>query len=231
MVKHTTKRGDTLVEVMLAVGIFSLVAISIVAVMSGSTSSAQTSLEATLAREEIDTQAEALRFIHSSYIADSKNSETESPYKDIWGAIKNRAIKPGSLDSNYPPTECKAIYEDDYLENQNAFVINYRNLKDGGAYVPSGAGSTGLFGVASTYPRIVYESDTELINDNDPKINSVEGIYVTAVKGNDGGDPGGDPDFYDFYIRTCWYGSGERTASTISTVIRLINPEIVINQN
>lgn len=227
MVKHTTKRGDTLVEVMLAVGIFSLVAISIVAVMSGSTSSAQTSLEATLAREEIDTQAEALRFIHSSYIADSKNSETESPYEPIWEAIKSRAIKPGSLDSNYPPTECKAIYEDGYLENQNAFVINYRNLKDRGAYVPSSAGSTGLFGVASTYPRIVYESDTKLINDNGPNINSVEGIYVTAVKGNDSDDP----DFYDFYIRTCWYGSGERTASTISTVIRLINPEIVINQN
>ncbi len=230
MVKHTTKRGDTLVEVMLAVGIFSLVAISIVAVMSGSTSSAQTSLEATLAREEIDTQAEALRFIHSSYIADSKNSETESPYKykEIWDAIKSGAIKPGSLDSNYPPTECKAIYEDDYLENQNAFVINYRNLKDDKAYVSSSAGSTtGLFGAASTYPRIVYESDTELINDNGLNINSVEGIYVTAVKGNDSDDP----DFYDFYIRTCWYGSGERTASTISTVIRLINPEIVINQN
>ena len=61
------KKGDTLIEVLLAVGIFSMIAISVVAVMSGGTSSAQTALETTLTREEIDAQAEALRYIHDSY--------------------------------------------------------------------------------------------------------------------------------------------------------------------
>ena len=76
MIKRVGKRGDTLIEVMLAVGIFSMVAVAVVAVMSGGTSSAQTALETTLAREEIDAQAEALRFIQASYIAD-KNSGDE----------------------------------------------------------------------------------------------------------------------------------------------------------
>ena len=73
MAKHVGKRGDTLIEVMLAVGIFSMVAVAVVAVMSGGTSSAQTALETTLTREAIDAQAEALRFIQSSYIAEKDN--------------------------------------------------------------------------------------------------------------------------------------------------------------
>ena len=64
------KKGDTLIEVLLAVGIFSMIAISVVAVMSGGTSSAQTARETTLAREAIDAQAEALRFIQTAYISD-----------------------------------------------------------------------------------------------------------------------------------------------------------------
>ena len=46
--------GDTLVEVTLAIGIFSMVAIAVVAVVSGSTSGAQSALETTVTREQID---------------------------------------------------------------------------------------------------------------------------------------------------------------------------------
>ena len=63
------KKGDTLVEVSLAIGIFSMVAIAAVSVINGSTNGAQASLESTITREEIDGQAEALRFIQSAYVA------------------------------------------------------------------------------------------------------------------------------------------------------------------
>ena len=62
-------RGDTLVEVSLAIGIFSMVAIAAVSVINGSTNGAQSSLESTITREEIDGQAEALRFIQSAYVS------------------------------------------------------------------------------------------------------------------------------------------------------------------
>ena len=77
--------GDTLVEVALAIGIFSMVAISVVAVVSGSSSGAQSSLETTVTREQIDAQAEALRFIHNSYIADVKSDAKDGDTSDTTG--------------------------------------------------------------------------------------------------------------------------------------------------
>ena len=83
------KKGDTLIEVTLAVGIFSMIAIAIVAVMSNGTAGAQTALETTLAREEIDAQAEALRFIHDAAAADkdsanSNSRDDNSSFYNLW---------------------------------------------------------------------------------------------------------------------------------------------------
>ena len=54
------RKGDTLIEVAIAIAVFSLVAIGVVSVVNGSTSSTQSALEVTVSREEIDAQAEAL---------------------------------------------------------------------------------------------------------------------------------------------------------------------------
>ena len=84
------KKGDTLVEVTLAIGIFSMIAIAVASVMSGGTASAQLALETTLAKEEIDTQAEAIRFVHANYIANKDNPS--HPYVKLWKTITNKAI-------------------------------------------------------------------------------------------------------------------------------------------
>ena len=31
--------------------------------------------------------------------------------------------------------------------------------------------------------------------------------------------------YYDFYIHTCWHSVGAKAASTITTIVRLYNPE------
>ena len=77
------KKGDTLIEVTLAVGIFSMIAVAIAAVMSSGTAGAQTALETTLTREEIDTQAEAIRFIQTSY-STNKNSTEDNKFYQLW---------------------------------------------------------------------------------------------------------------------------------------------------
>ena len=87
------KKGDTLIEVLLAVGIFSMIAISVVAVMSGGTSEAQLALETTLTREEIDAQAEALRYIHDSYISDKNSENSNLPTVNLWKRITGNAIQ------------------------------------------------------------------------------------------------------------------------------------------
>lgn len=236
MAKHVGKRGDTLIEVMLAVGIFSMVAVAVVAVMSGGTSSAQTALETTLTREAIDAQAEALRFIQSSYIAEKDNVNGE--YANLWQAITSNAldIKDKSEDyqksiTQFSPDDCSNLYSGDNLKNQHAFIINTRVLGSD----PSAAfitATNGSFISASTYPRLVYVDEGNLASESfSPSLSSVEGIYIVAVK-----DPGSTTiagtnksAYYDFYIRTCWYGTGDKTPSTISTVMRLYDPGIVKN--
>lgn len=228
------RKGDTLVEVMLAVGIFSMVAIAVVSVVSGSTSSAQTALEATLAREEIDAQAEAIRFIHDSYLADRNGEDNE--YSDIWSNIVGNAAQ--SIADSYPPASCDDLYSgDNSIFGQNAFVINTHKLGEEGAadkvYVEADNGN--IFRRASTYPRLVFEDGGDSLAEEGTgdTLSSAEGIYVVAVK--DSGDTNivtnnnsveSVSAYYDFYIRTCWYGTGDREASTISTVIRLYDPAI-----
>ena len=244
MVKRVGKRGDTLIEVMLAVGIFSMVAVAVVSVMSGGTSSAQTALEATLAREEIDTQAEALRFIQSSYISE-KDTE-DGKFAKLWklitaseyGNSNNVNVITGENGikeiANYSPKECSALYGDDGEAKKYGFVINTRALGDSpytaiiSAKNPDDAGK---FRQASTYPRLIYSDDNSSLTSSsfESDLQAAEGIYIIAVK---------DPNttnitntkksaYYDFYIRTCWYGTGDQTPSTISTVMRLYDPGIV----
>lgn len=239
------KKGDTLIEVTLAIGIFSMVAIAVVAVMSGGTSGTQTALETTIAREEIDAQAEALRFIQSSYIADKDSGDTR--FSDIWKRITGTAISattPGA--TTYAPTSCADLYDstkDGSVSNLNAFIINTRKLGDStanaGDIVVRAKYDTNKFFQTTTYPRILYGRNASETEDNSELVSTsasnalyrAEGIYVVAVKDDKTThivtDTGSEikQAFYDFYIRTCWYGSGADTPSTIATVIRLYDPD------
>lgn len=246
------KKGDTLIEVTLAVGIFSMIAIAIVAVMSNGTSNAQTSLESTLAREEVDSQTEALRFIQSSAIIEN---DPNGKYSKLWDTITKHAItKEGEFKDEtiekilqYSPESCDELYDNNQDDPNNiyfqkAFVIDLHQLgkkanTDEGASdiivpaVVNGDNPSEKFGPASTYPRLVYSDSGSLV--------AAEGIYIIAVADyNDetkiatgGNEATPTKGFYDFYIRTCWYGSNAEKPSLVSTVIRLYNPAIVKNTN
>lgn len=225
MTKRVGKRGDTLIEVMLAVGIFSMVAVAVVAVMSGGTSSSQTALETTLAREEIDAQAEALRFIHNAYISD-KNAGVESKFDALWEEIIKKA-EGNEAATQFSPSSCQNLYtsNEDNIFMHKAFVINTKAL--GTFENPSNVISTNLI-PASTYPRLVYGGDS-LIGDG-TTLESAEGIYIIAVEDPNSTNIVGEgmtQAYYDFYIRTCWYGTGDQDPSTISTVMRLYNPATI----
>ncbi len=240
-------KGDTLIEVTLAIGIFSMVAVVVVAVVNSSASSAQTALEITLAREEVDAQAEALRFIHSAYISTNGGgaaSNGEGKYAEIWEDITKNAKDKTNFSEDilkYNPSTCDELYNVGKLADQGAFVINTKGLnnKNASDIIIRAPEGNGKFKPASTYPRIIYQSSSQLFSDernnnNTNSISTVEGIYIIAVKDIDGTNIVADDSlnsksqaaYYDFYIRTCWYGPGADHPSTISTVIRLYNPNI-----
>lgn len=260
------KKGDTLIEVMLAVGIFSMVAVAVVAVMSNGTAGAQTALETTLAREEIDAQAEALRFVQSSYIADKDTDDDR--FAKLWQTIIENANELDSLGNNadkivqFSPGSCSDLYNSgtpnvfDNIFGQKGFVINTHSLGDFTALNKTEVNQSKIntviisskdqsnkskFAQATTYPRLVFgtstnNTDNNQISDDSLKTNlyKAEGIYIIAVKDknstnivSDTNDIRAQAAFYDFYIRTCWYGIGDQTPSTISTVIRLYDPAVI----
>ena len=264
-----------MVEVALAVGIFSMVAIAVTAVLSSSTSGAQTALETTIAREEIDTQAEALRFIQTAY-AISKNDTENNKYYDLWKAITAKAyqipkLEEGEEDTtsqqilNYAPTSCKALYEPTAPGYNHMFVLNPRALdsfttgdgirdvlfdNESMVTLPGSGTSQKILQSASINPRLVFAGTTSADNKNrqdaiiddptDPTKTTLfraEGIYIIAVrdaKTTDivdvaDGKTSEEAAFYDFYIRSCWYGTDSDQPSTISTVIRLYDPDVLQN--
>lgn len=104
-----TRRGDTIIEIMFAIAVFALVAVISVSVMNLGTATAENALEVVTARNELNAQAEALRFVHSSYISEKTlplrsdltntqvaNGEKYQQYASLWDAIVKNAINPNS---------------------------------------------------------------------------------------------------------------------------------------
>src|SRR5690606_19514648 len=111
--------GDTLIEVLLAVTIFSMVSDMSVAVMNRSSATAQRSLEVTLVKQQIDSQAEELRA--AQHAAVNADDPTISP----WVAIKDT---PSVTSSTAIDTNCPAPPE-------GSFYIQPTGATDGGKLV------------------------------------------------------------------------------------------------
>ena len=209
------KKGDTLIEVTLAVGIFSMIAIAVVSVMNSGTSGAQTALEATLTREEIDAQAEALRFIQNSA------ANGDERYNALWEKIAEKAYELTTSNKEailqFSPTTCDSLYASmvnpDNTKPESAFIINthglgnFSNAKNfnenqdkyiNSVLVSAQNDDSGeldeRFSEASTYPHLIFssasgsDSDSGTLSDetNYDQLSKAEGIYIVAIKDKEG---------------------------------------------
>ena len=189
-------RGDTIIEVLFAVTIFSALAISGLSVMNRSVGTAQRTLEVSLVRQEINNQAEVLRFVHDSYISGSDTVQAQ-----VWNNIADSsniilANQLTSLDtlvnSCQPPT-------------QRAFILNPRAVK----LVTNSTAN--IFQPAQIYSQLRYNSDNSIAK--------ADGIWIQQLVGNNGGT-----EYRDFHIRACWQAPGGNVPVTLSTVVRLYVP-------
>lgn len=243
------KSGDTLVEVMFAVGIFSMVVISSVTVMNGGTKSIQQDLEITMTRNEIDAQAEALRFIQSSYVSERSYPKSEWKYANLWKAVIENALD-GSMgddqlksELDYHPEKCEDVYRKDGsftgdIWKHNGFVLNYRNLYQAATKDDFGNTKTALdaskvvyrpnsndvkMQPTTLYPRLLFED-----NNNEEGDKFYSGSESNELKNAEGlyvvAVKDKEKKYYDFYIRSCWQSSDKATPTLTSTVIRLYNP-------
>jgi hypothetical protein len=229
------RRGDTIIEVMFAIAVFSLVAVISINLMNSGISTTESSIEQTLARAEIDAQAAALRFIHNGYIAEYEYPEYNN-YVPIWNQITARAIESSDFMSTQDVGRCEDIYTSAAFQRNNPFVINTRRLS-GSADITEETNLVNAlitpdatpFEPSSLNPRVIFtgggNSDGKIKEDGEYRdVARVEGIWVTTVKG-DVFQPTGVPKYYDFYIRTCWVAPGRDFPTKLGSIIRLYNPQ------
>jgi len=92
-----SSRGDTIIEVLLAITVFSLVSIATMTIMNQGTNAAQRALEITHVRQQIDAQAEALRAAQQAATAGHGTIWGQIAQHGNTGEYNNDAICPRSL--------------------------------------------------------------------------------------------------------------------------------------
>ncbi|MFV0484722.1 MAG: type II secretion system protein [Candidatus Saccharimonadales bacterium] len=256
------KRGDTLIEVMFSITIFALIAVITVNLMNGGVYTAQKSLEVTMARNEIDAQAEALRFIQNSYLSEKAATSGSKQFSSLWKKLTDSDQKIAQM-PNVSSAEdfninnlnsCADAYgASGQVLKYNSFVLNTRLIQPEYSSQVDGAGmsyselldkmvvgaknNAGKLNEANLYPRVLFSAwrnsgdtnDASLLETSDYReIASAEGVWVVSVRGGTDADKADlEPEYYDFYVRTCWHSIGRSAPSTIGSIIRLYNPEVV----
>lgn len=203
LIKHNCGyRGDTLVEVLFATAVFSLVAVGSLSIMNQGLSSSQRALEITLVRQQIDSQAETLRFLNSSYIAAFRSgtiSYTGAAYQ--WQLIKALSPVVASISS---------LSNCDPAANPNSFILN---TKSATLVPPIGLGKPGK---SKTFSQVVY---------NGNNVSSANGIWIEADSGASSANVNQAKSGYiDFNIRACWDSPGQSVPVTLGTIVRLYEP-------
>ena len=194
--KRANVRGDTIIEVLFAITVFSMVAIAGLSIMNQGTASAQRSLEVTLARHQMDAQAEAIRFIYDAYMAEYAESvESYSAAAQEWVDIRDDTVDAASSFGELSDGRCLPSSAID-----RSFVVDPVALQ---------VNSNG-FTSPTTYSRLVYNQNGAFAQ--------AEGLWIQAVQVDGSGNR---PGYIDFHIRTCWDAPGQAVPVTLGTIVRI----------
>jgi type II secretory pathway pseudopilin PulG len=202
------ERGDTIIEVLFAVAVFAMVAVGSLSIMNQGTATAQRSLEITLVRQQVDAQAEAIRYIHQAYVAAYQKggvaptgtaAEWTKMTSKTTGKGANGASEFGNAGDTCPAT----------TPGERPFILNARTATLWGT-TPSMSAPPGSS--LPPFAQVAYNADSSIQN--------AFGIWVEAVPSTNPDGPG----FVDFHIRACWQAAGGSAASTIGTIVRLYEP-------
>ena len=225
------KRGDTLVEVVFAIAIFALVAIISINAMNGGLSVAQQSLEITMTRNEMDAQAEALRFVHNAFALERELVVEKQQYRDLWYKLtrdSNSGIEPGMANTpdalpELAVTSCNQIYENgggkSIIGNNDltAFVMNTRAIDpDDKTFAPT------ITNEGARLDQIVVStkvSNADLFKSND--LFSMAKYSKQFVKGNrlDNGEKLG----WEFNVDGIYFDKANNKYTGVITLTRVDN--------
>lgn len=202
--RRDAERGDTIIEVIFAIVIFVMVAVSSLVIMNKGIATGERALEVTLVRQQINSQAEALRYIHEARVV-SPSSELAGRWDTIINDYGQEEASPYGADGG----ECRIPRDGGY----KPFILNART-----AQVWSGT-------IADEYNKEIERAlppySQVAYSETDPNVvDTVYGLWVEAVPS----DPSDETHFVDFHIRACWPGPGSPIPMTLGTIVRLYDP-------
>lgn len=188
--KKLIRKGDTIIEVTFAITVFSLVSVLSIQIMDRDLATIQGTLESEMARNEIDAQAEALRFIQNSYLSERELAVSEREYMNLWLKLSRKtssvvekagnglANEPENV-SAYTSLDCSKYYsgpdtgEYHNIFNDRAFVVNTRQIDPvniENTIVQANVNNikqTSKFAETPLYPRILFTKGTMSTMTND----------------------------------------------------------------
>ena len=190
-------RGDTIVEVVLAFAVFSMVSVGTMTVMGQGTNAAQRALEITLVRQQIDAQAEALRAAQQAYAANSGIADNE------WRKIARASVAENSTvyaDETACPASNAVLQRSFIMDPRNASLVNdVQWFQD----IASKADSP--------FAQVVAGANVRSY-----------GMWIEREF-----KPGGTvANAFDFKVRACWYAAGMDIPMQLETVVRLYEPGV-----
>lgn len=197
-------RGDTIIEVMISTAIAALIIVMAITVMNRNLATVQMATEITFARQAVDSQAEALRYLRDEYNTSTDKNNTE------WHKIAALA------DTNNGVSDFGTCMEEDDTGKASLpgtfrpFYINgiAKNNQD----------------IDISTPQYVYYTDPTLYFTYPQSFPSAgSGVWVEVKKGADPAAGSYQSKYLDLHIRACWdppYESNNVKA-TIGTIVRL----------
>jgi prepilin-type N-terminal cleavage/methylation domain-containing protein len=206
-----SQRGDTIIEVMIAITIFSMVAVGAMAVMNQGMASAERSLEITLVRQQMDSQAEALRYFNSAYVANYAPGKTDydlaTPAGQWYALLHNPATSKVASGAS-PYGQCsddKGALKAPSAIASAPFIINTATARV----------SSLMPAIADTYAQVHAGGSSDA---------QAAGIWIEAVLSDKPADSSVVPRYVDFHIRACWSSPGQAVPVTLGTIVRLYEP-------
>ena len=206
-------RGDTIVEVIVAFAVFSMLAVAGLSLMNQGTATAQRTLEIDLVRQQIDSQADALRFVNRELA--SGNSRVQDFWKNV---VISRALDTSGSAGSSALTPFDEIADSQSClrvdSNQNAFAIDINNIPD--LSTSESTNESASFSLLEDIkPSATYSKIDKISDDTSPE---AQGIWVVAVRGESG-------KYHDFHIRACWISPGQSSPMKLGTIVRLYEPQ------
>lgn len=251
MLVRLRERGDTLIEVLFAVSIFSAVVVGTIVIMNQGIASAQQALEINLVRNQIDTQAELLRHLNNAKLtALGRNATGDSAEWDgivakagttaadyglisvfeCTSDIDNCAPDAAGADATRPCEPASLPNNAFFINPKTGAMVEKNDLVGGGsAFRPAVVFSQ----VQSTekYTAQTVGEVTSVVESSNPDMVSTMLWIQPVSSANDpnGGTLGGSAltltKYYDFHIRACWDSPASGGGlMKLGTIVRLYVP-------